>query len=253
MGIDVQKDCLYWLATAWGADFSGTVIDYGRYPKGTAKMENVWQGKSLEEQCTLCLTELANILKDKTYQREINNEPLKIDKIIVDANWGLVTDVVKRVCHNFKGWLEPTFGWGKGPEQRFFARKASIGEERGPEWKKAPLEIRGLVRSYTYNTNWWKSFVRQRIKTDMAAKSSINFYSGNHSKLFTHLLGETSSKVSGQYGVMDRWILRPGEPNHWFDCLIMSSVAASAMKIRIPNFNEDEQTIKRPKRRFIEL
>jgi len=253
VGIDVQKDCLYWLATAWTSDFSGTVIDYGRYPKGNAKMESVWKGRSLEEQVTLCLTELANILKDKTYQREINNEPLKIDKIIVDANWGLVTDAIKKVCRNYRGWLEPTFGWGKGPEQRFFARKPVIGEERGPEWKKMPLEIRGLVRNYIYNTNWWKSFVRQRIKTDAAAKSTITFYAGNHAKLFTHLLGETSSKVTGQYGTMDKWVLRPGEPNHWFDCLIMSSVAASAMKIRIPNFQDDAPVIKRPKRRFIEL
>ena len=254
VGIDIQKDCLYWLATAWASDFSGTVIDYGRYPKGNAKMGNVYQGKGLEEQVSYCLTELASILHDKTYLRDVNREPLRIDKIIVDANWGFVSEVVKKVCRNFKGWLEPTFGWGKGPDQRFFAKKAAIGEERGLEWKKMPLEIRGLVRNYIYNTNWWKSFVRQRIKTDVAAKSTITFYSGNHSKLFTHLLGETSSKVTGQYGTMDKWTLRPGEPNHWFDCLIMSSVAASAMKIRIPNYQEGNAPIStQSKRRFIDL
>lgn len=263
VGIDVQKDCLYWLATAWGADFSGCVIDYGRYPKGNAKMSSVWKGKGLEEQVHLCLNELANILKDKTYSRDINREPLKIDKIIVDANWGIVSDEIKKVCRNYRGWLEPTFGWGKGPDQRFFARKAAIGEERGPEWKKLPLEIRGLCRTYTYNTNWWKSFVRIRIKTDRHAKSSIFFYAGNaqtHSKLFTHLLGEQSTKVTGQYGTMDKWTLKPGEPNHWWDCLVMSSVAASACKIRIPNPQSvpnpqsgESSEFHKPKRKFIEI
>ena len=250
-GIDVQKDCLYWLVVTWNKDFGGMVIDYGRYPKGNAKMETVWAGKSLEEQVTLCLQELAGILRAKRYSRMINNEQLSIDKIIVDANWGLVTDAIKRVCVTNKGWLEPTFGWGKGPEQRFFSKRAVIGEERGPEWKKMPLEIKGLVRTYLYNTNWWKSFVRERIKTDAAAKSTIGFYSGNHAKLFTHLLGESSTILSGQYGTMDKWTLKPGEPNHWFDCLIMASVAASACKIAIPNFNPDAPA--KPKRRYFKI
>lgn len=250
-GIDVQKDCLYWLVVAWNKDFGGMIIDYGRYPKGNAKMETVWSGKSLEEQVTLCLQELAGILRAKRYSRMINNEQLSIDKIIVDANWGLVTDAIKRVCITHKGWLEPTFGWGKGPEQRFFSKRAVIGEERGPEWKKMPLEIKGIVRTYLYNTNWWKSFVRERIKTDATAKSTIGFYSGNHAKLFTHLLGESSTILSGQYGTMDKWVLKPGEPNHWFDCLIMASVAASACKIAIPNFNPDAPA--KPKRRYFKI
>lgn len=250
-GIDVQKDCLYWLVVAWNKDFGGMIIDYGRYPKGNAKMETVWSGKSLEEQVTLCLQELAGILRAKRYSRMINNEQLSIDKIIVDANWGLVTDAIKRVCITHKGWLEPTFGWGKGPEQRFFSKRAVIGEERGPEWKKMPLEIKGIVRTYLYNTNWWKSFVRERIKTDATAKSTIGFYAGNHAKLFTHLLGESSTILSGQYGTMDKWTLKPGEPNHWFDCLIMASVAASACKIAIPNFNPDAPA--KPKRRYFKI
>ena len=72
--------------------------------------------------------------------------------------------------------------------------------------------------------------------TDINARSTISFYNGSHSKLFTHLLGESSSIVSGQYGTMDKWVLKPGQPNHWWDCLVMSSVAASACKIPIPNF-----------------
>lgn len=240
-GIDIQKDCLFWMAAAWSEGFSGHVLDYGRYPKGRLKMENVCPGKSLEEQVSVCLRNLAQELKDRLYFRDGSREELCAAKVIVDANWGAVTNDVKKVCRQFRGWLEPTFGWGKGPDSRFFGAKKTPGEERGPEWRK-PLMKRGeIVRAYTYNTNWWKSFVRLRIKTGIEGKGSLSFYGGadhTHQKLWKHLLGESSSKLAGQYGTIDKWVLKPGEPNHWWDCLVMAAVAASAMKIQPPDFQE---------------
>lgn len=237
-GIDIQKDCLYWLVTAWGEDFSGHVLEYGRYPKGNAKMETRWPGCSLEEQVCNSLIELSQTLQAKTYRRDTGEE-LGIGKVIVDSNWGLLTDAVKKVCRQVQPrcWLEPTQGWGKGPDQRFLAKAKQIGEVRGPEWKKEPIGPKGICRTYTYNTNYWKSFVRARIQAGINARSSLTFYKGDilvHQKFFQHLLGECSSKLTGQYGTMDKWILKPGAPNHWFDCLIMSAVAASASGIKMP-------------------
>ncbi|MGN1273335.1 MAG: terminase gpA endonuclease subunit, partial [Thermoguttaceae bacterium] len=237
-GIDVQKDCLYWLVTAWGEDFSGHVLEYGRYPKGNAKMETRWPGCSLEEQVCNSLVELSQTLQAKTYRRDTGEE-LGIGKVIVDSNWGLLTDAVKKVCRQVQPrcWLEPTQGWGKGPDQRFLAKAKQIGEIRGPEWKKEPVGPKGICRSYTYNTNYWKSFVRARIQAGINARSSLTFYKGDiliHQKFFQHLLGECSSKLTGQYGTIDKWILKPGAPNHWFDCLIMAAVAASASGVKMP-------------------
>ena len=256
-GIDVQKDCLFWVVIAWGNDFSGHVLDYGRFPKGNLKMENYCRGKGLEEQVSVCLGELAAELQARVYRRDVNREEMCIGKVIVDANWGIVTENIKQVCRRFRGWLEPTFGWGKGPDQRFFARRAAIGEERGPEWKKAPLELKGVVRSYTYNTNWWKSFVRQRIKAGIHARATLTFFQGDavaHQRFFRHLLGETSSKLTGQFGTIDKWVLRPGEPNHWWDCVVMASVAASAAKVKMPDFQEGQtgEVVKKT-RRFVEF
>lgn len=204
-GIDIQKDCLYWLVAAWSDDFSGHVLDYGRFPKGGKKMENVYPGCGFEEQVSLCLSELGQMLEVTTYRRE-GGEALTIDKIIVDANWGKVSTQVKKVCKTFrKDYLEPCFGWGFGPERRFFAQKKRVGEIRGPEWTKKMLELKGIVRSVTYNTNWWKSFVRSRIQAGLYAKSTLSFYAGDyvtHQKLFQHILGETSSKLTGQYGII---------------------------------------------------
>ncbi|MDO4569113.1 MAG: phage terminase large subunit family protein, partial [Planctomycetia bacterium] len=239
-GIDVQKDCLYWLVIAWNESFGGHVLDYGRAPGGNLKMETKYPGTAFEEQVANCLASLAEELAAKVYRREASGEELRIDKIIVDANWGIVTETVKKICRQQrKGWMEPCMGWGKGPDQRFLARKKKIGEERGPEWRKMPLEIKGICRTVTYNTNWWKSFVRNRILTGIHARSALSFYAGDnatHRKLFQHFLGETSSKLTGQYGTIDKWVLIPGEPNHWWDCTVMASVGASVLKVRMPDF-----------------
>lgn len=239
VGIDIQKDCFYWLASAWSDDFSGHILEYGRFPKGQQKLASRYPGTGFEEQIEQGLMELAQILQEKVYRSE-TGETFGIAKVIVDANWGICRDNVKRVCKQTRPlkWLEPTTGWGKGPNSRFFAASKAIGEQRGPEWKKLPLERGGIVRYYTYNTNWWKSFVRYRIQAGIHARSTFTFYAGTpaeHDKFFTHLLGETSSKLSGQYGIIDQWVLIPGQPNHWWDCLVMSSVAASAAGIKMPD------------------
>lgn len=239
VGIDVQKTCFYWLAVAWSEDFSGHVLEAGRFPKGQQKLESLYPGAGFEEQIENGLAELANILKEKVYRSE-TGDTFGIGKAIVDANWGICRDNVKKICKQTRPlkWLEPTTGWGKGPNSRFFGTSKVIGEQRGPEWRKLPLERGGIVRYYTYNTNWWKSFARLRIQAGINARSTLTFYAGtpaDHDRLFTHLLGETSSKLAGQYGVIDQWVLTPGQPNHWWDCLVMAAVAASASGVKMPD------------------
>lgn len=249
-GIDIQKDCLFWTVTAWEPNFSGHVLEYGKSPRGVQTMQNLYPGKSLEEQVSLTLAALADELKSKSWSKEGSGEEFRVDKIIVDANWGTVHNSVKYVCRRFRNWLEPTLGWGKGPEARFLTKKRAPGEERGPEWKKPPLDAKGIVRCYMYNTNWWKSFIRQRIKAGAFASSSLGFYGAEefvHQKFFSHLLGESSSKLTGQYGTIDKWVLKPGQPNHWWDCLVMSAVAASASKVKMPVFDNGGTELKQTK------
>ena len=236
-GIDIQKDCLYWCVTAWKDDFSGHLLDYGRYPKGRQKLENAYPGEAFESCVSQGLSELTEILTSTQFSSE-SGELYMLEKIVVDANWGITTNVVKRVCGaTRRGLLEPAFGWAKGPNQRFFGRGRKLGEERGAEWRKPPMERRGICRSVTYNTDYWKTFVRNRIRASRRAASTLTFCAGDgitHQKLFDHLLGEISSKLAGTYGVIDKWVLTPGCPNHWLDCLVMSAVAASMCRIELP-------------------
>lgn len=252
--IDIQKTCLYWLVTAWDDTFSGHIVDYGRYPKGGKTMNQIHPNLAWEEQATLCLSELGNFLQNATYRREISGEALTIDKVIVDDNWGILYEPVKKICRSFPPkFMEPVRGWGKGPNSRFLAKRKVPGEERGPEWHKMPLEVKGICRHITYNTNFWKSSVRNRIQTGLHARSTLTFYAGDeltHKNLFRHLLGETSSKLTGEYGTIDQWKLTPGEPNHWLDCLVMSAVGASVLKIKLPDLQKSSasQSANTPKK-----
>lgn len=247
-GIDIQKDCLYWCVTAWSVNFDGHVLDYGHFPKGSKKLGTAYPGESFEGVLSMGLTELAQTLTGSTYRGE-NGEAYTIDKIVVDANWGITTNVVKKVCGSARrGLLEPTFGWAKAPNQRFFVHGRKLGEERGDEWRKAPLERKGICRTVTYHTDYWKTFVRNRIQAGLAASSTLSFFSGDdytHQRFFKHLLGETSNKLSGTYGVIDKWIMTPGSPNHWWDCLVMSAVAASMLKIQLPQSRKEGRSHQR--------
>ena len=236
-GIDIQKTCLYWCVTAWSGNFDGHVLDYGRFPKGQKKLQTLYPVESFEGCVSMGLTELTDILTGTEFTGE-SGERYHIEKILVDANWGITTKIVKKVCGSFRrGLLEPTFGWGKAPNQRFFGHGKKLGEDRGEEWRKPPMERKGICRTVTYHTDYWKTFVRNRIQAGLAASSTLTFYAGDgytHQKFFEHLLGETSSKLTGTYGTIDKWVLIPGCPNHWWDCLVMSAVAASMKKIQLP-------------------
>ncbi|MBE6428509.1 MAG: hypothetical protein E7028_08035 [Planctomycetaceae bacterium] len=232
MGVDIQKDCLFWMVCAWDKDFGGHVIDYGRYPKGNKKMSTHVPGAGLEEQVSQCLSELLEIAGTQEFRVE-NGDRTGIDRVIVDSNWGLCHNAVLKVCKMYKAWVIPCLGWGGGPDKRFLYKNPVPGEERGPEWRRPPLARGEVCRCLTYNTNWWKSFVRSRIKTGLHGTGTLTFFKGDdvtHWKLWDHLLGETSSKLTGQYGIIDKWTLKPGSPNHWWDCLVMAAVAASTQK-----------------------
>lgn len=174
------------------------------------------------------LTELTAQIAASAYKKE-DGETLSVCHTLIDANWGLTTSVVKRVCKNCGTRFEPTLGWGMGPDREFFRTLRKPGELRGEGWRKPPLKECDLVRHYIYNTNLWKSKLRDRLLTSAGGAGSITFYHGDHTKLFQHLLSETSSPLTGIHGTMDKWSLIPGEPNHWWDCLTMSLVAYTTL------------------------
>lgn len=244
-GIDVQKDCLYYLVTAWDDSFGGHVLEWGRFPKGLKKMSTYLPNTSLEEQIGTCIRDLGAQLQQATYRKDDGVEEMYISKVVLDANWGPYSQVIRNASKPFGRWMDPCFGWGKGPESRFLAKAKVFGEERGTEWHVPVLGKGEPCRTVTYNTNWWKSHVRNRILAGVLGQTSLTFPKGDtasHSKLFQHLLSERSSKLTGVYGTIDKWVLVPGQPNHWWDCLVMSAVGAAMTGVHLPAVKEKPGT-----------
>lgn len=105
--IDVQQEALYWMVTAWADNFSGAVVDYGTFPDQKSayftlanlkrKLSDAYDGLTFEAYLHRGLTECINAIASREWQQEGGNA-LRMDRIVVDANWGKSTDVVYAAC-----------------------------------------------------------------------------------------------------------------------------------------------------------
>src|SRR5690606_3723331 len=102
MFIDVQANLLFYLVAAWGEDFTGYVIDYGAFPdqrrpyftlrdaRQTLASETGKPG--LEGSIYAGLERLTGDFLSREWHRD-DGAMLKIDRCLIDANWGTSTDV----------------------------------------------------------------------------------------------------------------------------------------------------------------
>ena len=95
--IDVQKEALFFVVTAWGENMTGATIDYGAWPAQRAdyfSLSNLrntltrkYPGRQLEGRLRAGLEDLASHLA-----------PYNITRGLVDAAWGLSRDTVYDFC-----------------------------------------------------------------------------------------------------------------------------------------------------------
>ena len=105
--IDVQQKALFWMLCGWETDFTGYILDYGTWPdqkrtfftlrdirRTLAKQK---PGAGLEGAIYNALEKLCEERLGRFYRREDGLE-VKIDRCLIDANWGQSTDVVYQFC-----------------------------------------------------------------------------------------------------------------------------------------------------------
>ncbi len=105
--IDVHGEALYWLVCGWEDNYTGHIIDYGVYPeqpKGHFVLSalpkpmsslNAPGTKGLEGRIYAGLKTLVGQLITKDWKTS-DGSRLKIERCLIDANWGQSTDVVYR-------------------------------------------------------------------------------------------------------------------------------------------------------------
>ena len=268
MFIDVQGKLLFWLVAAWADDFTGFVIDYGSYPDqkrryftlrdATRTLQLAAKGAGLEGAIYAGLETLTNDLLGREWRRE-DGAHLKVERCVIDANWGTSTDVVYQFCRQsaHAAVLTPSHGRFVGASSIPFSEyRRKRGDRVGLNWRIPSVHGRRAIRHVLFDSNYWKSFIHARLAVAMGDKGCLSLFGRDaeaHRLLAGHLTSEYRVKTEGRGRVVDEWKLRPeASENHWLDCLVGCAVAASMQGVVLPG-TDAKGAVKRERVRLSEL
>lgn len=241
--VDVQQKLLYWLVAAWADDFTGSVIAYGAYPDQARSyftlqdaqrtLARAAPGAGLEGSIHAGLGKLADQLLLRDWRRE-DGTGLRIERLLIDANWGASTDTIYNWCRTspHAAIVMPAHGRYVGASSTPWADyKKRPGERLGTHWLISTATGKRATRHVAIDTNHWKTFVAERLQTaagDRGALLLAGKAGADHRLLADHLTGEYRVRTEGRGRVVDEWKLRPQRPdNHWWDALVGCAAAAS--------------------------
>ena len=241
--IDVHEAALYWLVAAWEHDFTGAVIDYGTFPDQRIgyfslrdlrfPLAKAVKASGLEGQLRAGLELLTSSILARSYSRE-DGAGLRVERCLIDANWGASTDVVYEFCRAspFAGVVVPSHGRYVGASsQPFTEYRRKPGDRVGHNWRMPNVAGKRAVRHVVFDANYWKSFVHSRLAVAMGDRGGLSLFGSrpaDHRLLAEHLTSEYRVRTSGRGREVDEWRIRPERSdNHWLDCLAGAAVAAS--------------------------
>jgi phage terminase large subunit GpA-like protein len=250
MFIDVQKNALFYAVGAWEEDFTGYVIDYGTYPDQQrayftlrdlkVTLATKANGAGLEGAIYSGLEALTEEYLSEEWRRD-DGALLKIERCLIDANWGASTDVVYQFCRqsNHAAVLLPSHGRYVGASSIPFSEyKRKRGDRIGHNWRIPNVAGKRAIRHVLYDTNYWKSFVHSRLAVAMGDKGCLSLFgrkTDKHRLFAEHMTSEYRVKTVGRGREVDEWKLRPEQhDNHWFDGVVGCAVAASTQGTVLP-------------------
>ena len=250
MFIDVQQSLLFFVVAAWEDDFTGYVIDYGTYPdqhrpyftlrNARPTLAAVTKAGGVEGAIYAGLETLTGDYLGREFRRD-DGACLRIERCLIDANWGQSTDVVYQFCRQsaYAVVLMPSHGRFIGASSRplnDYQRKP--GDRVGLGWRFPTVQGRRAVRYCIYDTNFWKSFIYARLAVAMGDRGCLSLFGDRpeqHRLLAEHLTAEYRVRTEGRGRTVDEWKLRPSAgDNHWLDCLVGCAVAASIQGVALP-------------------
>ena len=255
MFIDVHQSLLYWSLVAWDKGFGGYVVDYGTWPEqGRAyfAMRDAMNTLSLhypqgglEGSIYAGLEALCEIKFSQQYLRE-DGTVMSINRALIDANWGLSTDVIYQFCRQskFAAFLSPSHGKYVGASSIPFSDWRSNRTDRvGLHWRIPALVGKRQVRHVIIDTNYWKSFLHSRLAVLMGDPGCLSLFGHDpkqHQLIAEHLVSEFRVKTVANSRTVDEWKLRATRPdNHWLDCMVGCAVAASIEGISLETLKKE--------------
>lgn len=252
MFIDIQKALLFYSVVAWSENFTGAVIDYGAWPEQHNRMftlasanptiQSKFPTAGLEGGLYGALTELVDDMLSREWERE-DGAMLKIERAMIDANWGSSTDIVYQFCRQSQwgGVIYPAHGRYVGASSKPMTEyRKQPGDRLGFNWMMPNVAGKRAIRHVIFDSNFWKSFIHARLAVPMGDKSGLSFYGRHpalHQLIAEHLTAEYRVKTVGRGRTVDEWKLRPERnDNHWLDCIAGCAVCASMLGCTMPEF-----------------
>lgn len=243
MMVDVQGKALWWMVCAWEDDFTGYVVDYGTEPdQGATRyytlrdlrrtLQDAAPKAGQEAQIYAGLERLMVYTVGREWKRD-GGTVARIDRCLIDANWGDSTDVVYQFCRQspHAALLTPSHGVGIGPASKpMHEYQRRPGERMGTNWLM-PVPTKRAVRHVRFDTNWWKSFVHRRLEVSMGDPGCLSLFGqgpDEHRMLADHLTAEYRVKTTGRGREVDQWVIRvDNRDNHLLDGVVGCAVGAS--------------------------
>jgi hypothetical protein len=240
--VDIQKYCLYYTIFAWEENGSCHLIDYGAFPEQNREyfayrdVKNVYTGKAeggYPADLHLALSTFIPPLMNREWITP-NGTIMKVDQMLIDANWEPSKNAVYQYCRSspYGNTVFPShgryFGATKTPMSDMAQKQ---GEKRGNGWTVTYPKTTQSVRYVIVDTNYWKSWIHERISTGMGGDGSMAFF-GKEPKAIRmfadQVTAEYVTKVEAKGREVEEWAHNVGKPdNHFFDTACLCAVGAS--------------------------
>ena len=250
MFVDVQKALLFYVVIAWAEDFTGAVIDYGSWPDqhrheysladANPSIQTLFPKAGFEGALYAALSALTDECLGREWERE-DGAVLKIERALVDANWGQSTDVVYQFCRQspHAGVILPSHGRYVGASSKPMTEyRKQQGDRLGFNWMIPNVAGKRAIRHVIYDTNYWKSFIHARLAVPVGDKGALTLYGripGAHQLFAEHLTAEYRVKTQGRGRTVDEWKLKPqSHDNHFLDCVAGCAVCGSMLGASLP-------------------
>lgn len=245
--IDVHDTLLYYAVCAFEPSFSWYVIDYGVFPdqgrsyfsmrNAVRTLQQINPGKGVDGSIYSGLSDLTHYILGREYTRT-DGSAMHVDKCLIDQ--GYKADLIHQFCRqsSYASLLRPAKGFGiTAANKPITEYDKKRGDLIGHHWWIPANTAGRALRHVAIDTNYWKSFVHQCLKTAMGDAKCLSLFGGKpgrHRLLAEHLAAEFRIRTEGRGRKVDEWKLPPSKPdNHWFDCITGCGAAASMVGVQV--------------------
>lgn len=253
--VDIGEHVLAWAVCAWKDGFSGTLVDFGTWPRQPTHhwskesiplpIEKVYPLMSREARWYAALDELSAHILKRPWRRSSGDEQ-NVDMMLIDAGFGDSTETVDTWClqSGHVNRVMPSHGSYQGAsasQMRDWNLRA--GETRGRDWIRRRNPGKRMLPYLTFATNAWKSFVADRFRTPMASAGSLTLCGERETDrtalriVAEHMTAEYAVRVTARGRTLDEWRKKVGRDNEYLDCIVGCAVAANVVGIDMHHGN----------------